>query len=158
MMIFWQQTTFANIVKKKKLLLMSNFSFCHNVFNSTLIETLNMVIFHIFCQHVFPFVCLRCVVCGKGLNMVRTPTRLTWLSVIASKIVSQSMKTFSLTSTWSSSSTWCPVPSSCSASSWWSVCSAAWSISVSMWSSSLTLNFRGRCSRNVCIAFNCLQW
>ena len=32
---YLQQNTFENTFQKEKLLILSNFSFCHNVFNST---------------------------------------------------------------------------------------------------------------------------
>ena len=50
--------------QKKKLLKMSNFSFCHHVFNSIHLKGF----FLCFCLDVCKVVCSRCVVCGKAFK------------------------------------------------------------------------------------------
>ena len=61
-----KQTTFENIVAKEELLETSNFLFCHNVFNSTLLVNSHLWNFFMFLLilYVFKVVCGRIVVCA----------------------------------------------------------------------------------------------
>ena len=59
---------------KEKMLMMSNFSFCQNIFR--LFNDYNhsfMEIFHTFWLHLFKFVCCRFSVCWKGLTFLLLP-------------------------------------------------------------------------------------
>ena len=58
---------FKTLLKKEKLLTMSNSCFCHTVFNSIRLLFFNLYIFSKCCLDVFKGVCCRCVVCVKGL-------------------------------------------------------------------------------------------
>ena len=66
-----QQTTLENIVKIRKLLMMSNFSFCYNVFNWIHIYSYSYIYsdsLHLY-LYSSKVVCCRFIVCWKVLNM-----------------------------------------------------------------------------------------
>ena len=60
--------TFENIEAKRDISQLSNFSFSHNVFNSTKYLFFQLYKFNnVFCLLIFKFICLRFTLYGKGL-------------------------------------------------------------------------------------------